>query len=237
FFLFSSRRRHTRFSRDWSSDVCSSDLRLRLYHKGKEVCDVPVHTLVDGAPVYVRQGSVPAYYKENRDVNVNRALETDNWEMALKQLLQSPTIASKRWVYRQYDYMVQANTAAQPGSDAAAIRLRGTGKAPAMTTDGNGRYVYLDPRVGGAIAVAEAARNVVCAGAEPLALTNCLNFGSPEHPEIYWQLEESINGMRDACLALQTPVIGGNVSLYNETEGKAIFPTPIGGMVGLVHDV
>lgn len=211
--------------------------RLRLYHKGKEVCDVPVHTLVDGAPVYVRQGSVPAYYKENRDVNVNRALETDNWEMALKQLLQSPTIASKRWVYRQYDYMVQANTAVQPGSDAAVIRLRGTGKALAMTTDGNGRYVYLDPRVGGAIAVAEAARNVVCAGAEPLALTNCLNFGSPEHPEIYWQLEESINGMRDACLALQTPVIGGNVSLYNETEGKAIFPTPIVGMVGLVHDV
>lgn len=211
--------------------------RLRLYYKGEEVCDIPVHKLVDGAPVYVRQGSVPAYYRENTDVNVNRRLETDDWGAALKQLLQSPTIASKRWVYQQYDYMVQANTAVQPGSDAAVIRLRGTNKALAMTTDGNGRYVYLDPRKGGAIAVAEAARNVVCAGAEPLALTNCLNFGSPENPEIYWQLEESIKGMREACEKLHTPVISGNVSLYNETEGKAIFPTPIVGMVGLIHDV
>lgn len=215
----------------------TGDGRLRLRHKGEEVCDIPVGTLVDEAPVYDRKASVPTYYVNNSDLDVSRTLQTDDCGAALKQLLQSPTIASKRWVYQQYDYMVQANTAVQPGSDAAVVRLRGTNKALAMATDGNGRYVYLDPQMGGAIAVAESARNVVCSGAEPLAITNCLNFGSPENPETFWQLEESVKGMRDACDVLQTPVTGGNVSLYNETQGEAIFPTPVVGMIGLVHNV
>lgn len=215
----------------------TGDGRLRLRHKGAEVGDVPVRTLVDDAPVYEREARVPDYYVTHSDLNVGRTLQTDDCGAALKRLLQSPTIANKRWVYRQFDYAAQGNTLVKPGSDAAVVGLPGTKKALAMATDGNGRYVYLDPHVGGAIAVAEAARNVVCSGAEPLAMTNCLNFGSPENPEIFWQLQESVKGMRDACEALQTPVTGGNVSLYNETEGEAIYPTPIVGMVGLVHDV
>lgn len=161
----------------------------------------------------------------------------DNYEETLLALLSQPTIASKEWVYEQYDYMVRTNTVVAPGSDAAVLRIRGTNKALAMTTDCNSRYVYLDPEVGGKIAIAEAARNIVCSGAQPLAVTDCLNFGNPEKPEIFWQLEKAVDGMSEACRILETPVISGNVSLYNETNGEAIYPTPIVGMVGIVEHV
>ena len=161
----------------------------------------------------------------------------EDFEETLKALLKQPTIASKEWVYDQYDYQVRTNTVVVPGSDAAVVRIRGTKKALAMTTDCNSRYLYLDPETGGKIAVAEAARNIVCSGAKPLAITDCLNFGNPEKPEIFWQLEKAVDGMSDACRLLETPVIGGNVSLYNETNGTAIYPTPVVGMVGLVEDI
>ncbi len=156
---------------------------------------------------------------------------------ALLKLLASPNIASKEWVYQQYDYMARNETMVAPGSDAGVVRVPGTRKAIAMTTDCNGRYVYLDPEVGGKIAVAEAARNVVCSGAEPLAVTDNLNFGSPEKPEVFWQLEKAVDGISEACETFATPVIGGNVSLYNESEKGPIYPTPVIGMVGLVHDL
>ncbi len=142
----------------------------------------------------------------------------------LRELLSSPTIASKAWVYRQYDTTVRTNTVIGPGGDAAVLRLRGTRKALAVKTDCNGRYVYLDPRVGGRIAVAEAARNVACTGARPMAITNCLNFGNPKRPEVFFQFREAVGGMAEACVALGTPVTGGNVSLYNESPNGAVYP-------------
>ncbi len=160
-----------------------------------------------------------------------------NHAAMLKQLLQQPTIASKEYVYDQYDSMVGASTVVAPGSDAAIVRVRGTEKAIAMTTDCNSRYIYLDPETGGKIAVAEAARNIISSGAKPLALTDGLNFGNPDKPENFWQMEKSVDGMSAACLALETPVISGNVSLYNESNQQAIFPTPIVGMVGLVENL
>jgi Phosphoribosylformylglycinamidine (FGAM) synthase, synthetase domain len=155
----------------------------------------------------------------------------------LLELLSSPSIASKAWAYRQYDSTVRTNTVIGPGGDAAVLRLRGTSKAISVKVDGNGRYVYLDPRGGGRIAVAECARNVACTGARPLAVTNCLNFGNPTRPAVYFQLREAIRGMGEACSALSTPVTGGNVSLYNESSSGAVFPTPVIGMVGLIDDV
>ena len=155
----------------------------------------------------------------------------------LRELLSSPTIASKAWVYRQYDTSVRTNTMLGPGGDAAVLRLRGTRKALAVKTDCNGRYVYLEPRMGGRIAVAEAARNVACTGARPMAITNCLNFGNPKRPEVFFQFREAVGGMAEACEALGTPVTGGNVSLYNESPSGAVFPTPVIGMVGVADDV
>jgi phosphoribosylformylglycinamidine synthase len=155
----------------------------------------------------------------------------------LEQLLSAPTIASKAWAYRQYDSTVRTNTVVGPGGDAAVIRIRGTNKALAVKTDCNARYVYLDPRVGGRIAVAEAARNVACTGARPMAITNCLNFGNPTRPEVFYQFKEAVAGMGEACRALGTPVTGGNVSLYNESPSGAVYPTPVIGMVGLIDDV
>ena len=155
----------------------------------------------------------------------------------MKLLLGSPNIASKEWVYRQYDHFVRSNTVIAPGADAAVIRIKGTEKGLALTVDGNSRYCYLDPYVGGALAVAEAARNLACVGARPLGLTDCLNFGSPENPEVMWQFSQVIEGMRDACIALKIPVVSGNVSFYNETDGVPIYPTPTVGMVGLVAQV
>ncbi|MCY7733995.1 phosphoribosylformylglycinamidine synthase subunit PurL [Bacillus safensis] len=213
----------------------TDDKMLRLLHKGEVVCELPVDALAEEAPVYHKPSSEPAYYREFLETKVEAPAITDAAD-TLKQLLQQPTIASKEWVYDQYDYMVRTNTVVAPGSDAGVLRIRGTKKALAMTTDCNARYLYLDPEVGGKIAVAEAARNIVCSGARPLAVTDNLNFGNPEKPEIFWQIEKSADGISEACRKLSTPVIGGNVSLYNESNGTAIYPTPVIGMVGLVED-
>ncbi|GLF91658.1 phosphoribosylformylglycinamidine synthase subunit PurL [Bacillus safensis] len=213
----------------------TDDKMLRLLHQGEVVCELPVDALAEEAPVYHKPSSEPAYYSEFLETKVEAPAITDAAE-TLKQLLQQPTIASKEWVYDQYDYMVRTNTVVAPGSDAGVLRIRGTKKALAMTTDCNARYLYLDPEVGGKIAVAEAARNIVCSGARPLAVTDNLNFGNPEKPEIFWQIEKSADGISEACRTLSTPVIGGNVSLYNESNGTAIYPTPVIGMVGLVED-
>lgn len=215
----------------------TDDGRLKLFHHGQIVADMPVKALVDDSPVYHKPAKVPEYYVANANVDTTRYPETKEIGQALKKLLASPTIASKEWVYNQCDSTVGATTAVGPGSDAAVVLVPGTKKALAMTTDGNGRYVYLDPEVGGRIAVCEAARNIVCSGGEPLAVTDNLNFGSPENPEIFWQLEKAADGIADACRVLETPVIGGNVSLYNENVNGAIYPTPVIGMVGLVEDV
>ncbi|WP_430510473.1 phosphoribosylformylglycinamidine synthase subunit PurL [Gottfriedia solisilvae] len=214
----------------------TDDKMLRLLHNGEVVAELPVDALAEEAPVYHKPSAEPAYYGEFQAME-NYVPELKDSKETLKQLLAQPTIASKEWVYGQYDYMVRTNTVVAPGSDAAVIRIRDTKKALAMTTDCNARYLYLDPEVGGKIAVAEAARNVICSGARPLAITDCLNFGNPEKPEIFWQLEKATDGMSDACNVLSTPVIGGNVSLYNETNGEAVYPTPVVGMVGLIEDI
>jgi phosphoribosylformylglycinamidine synthase len=207
---------------------------LRLVHQGEVAAEVPVDALAEDAPVYHKPSKVPAYYEAFQAMKPITPVVEDvmaTW----KDVLAMPSIASKRWVYEQYDHMVQTSTVVAPGSDAAVIRIRETEKSLAMTTDCNAKYVYLDPRVGGAIAVAEAARNIVASGAEPLALTDCLNFGSPDKPEGFWQLDQAVEGMAEACRTLDTPVIGGNVSLYNESNGQAIYPTPVVGMVGLIE--
>lgn len=215
----------------------TDDGRLRLIKDGEVVGDMPVRALVDDCPVYEKPSRVPEYYVQNGTIDTTRYPEVTDLEDALLKVLGSPTIASKEWVYNQYDYMVRTSTAVWPGSDAAVVTVPGTRKAIAMTTDCNGRYVYLDPLVGGKIALAESARNVVCSGAEPLAITDNLNFGSPEKPEVFWQLERAVDGITEACEKFATPVIGGNVSLYNENAKGAIYPTPVIGMVGLVHDL
>ncbi len=215
--------------------VVTADKMLRLKHHGEIVAEVPADALALDAPVYHKPSREPAYIREFREMEPD-VPAVDDYAKTLLALLAQPTIASKEWVYDQYDYMVRTNTIVAPGSDAAVVRIRGTKKALAMTTDCNSRYLYLDPEDGGKIAVAEAARNIVCSGGEPLAITDCLNFGNPEKPEIFWQLERAADGMSEGCRVLNTPVIGGNVSLYNETNGEAIYPTPVVGMVGLVHD-
>lgn len=214
----------------------TDDGRLKLFHHGEVVGDMPVTALVDECPVYEKPSTVPAYYELNAGIDTLRYPEVSDLNAALEQILASPSVASKAWVYNQYDYMVRTSTAVRPGSDAAVVTVQGTRKALAMTTDCNGRFVYLDPEVGGKIAVSEAARNIVCSGAEPLAITDNLNFGSPEKPDIFWQMERAVDGMAEACRVLDAPVIGGNVSLYNENLKGAIYPTPVVGMVGLVHD-
>ncbi|MEW9501883.1 phosphoribosylformylglycinamidine synthase subunit PurL [Jeotgalibacillus marinus] len=214
----------------------TDDKNLRLIHKGEVIADVPADALAEDAPVYHKPSSEPSYYREFQAMH-NEEPVVDNIEETLNDLLKQPTIASKEWVYDQYDYQVRTNTVVTPGSDAAVLRIRGTEKALAMTTDCNSRYLYLDPEVGGKIAVAEAARNIVCSGGVPLAITDCLNFGNPENPEIFWQMEKAVDGMSEACHDLEAPVIGGNVSLYNETNGTAVYPTPVVGMVGLIENV
>ncbi|WP_044895045.1 phosphoribosylformylglycinamidine synthase subunit PurL [Bacillus alveayuensis] len=214
----------------------TDDKMLRLYFRGEVAAEIPVDALAKDAPVYHKSSKEPVYYREFQEM-APYIPQVDNYEETLLSLLAQPTIASKEWVYDQYDYMVRTNTVVAPGSDAAVVRVRGTNKALALTTDCNSRYIYLDPETGGKIAIAEAARNVVCSGAKPLAITDCLNFGNPEKPEIFWQLEKAVDGMSAACRALETPVISGNVSLYNETNGVAVYPTPVVGMVGLVEDL
>ncbi|QBK24529.1 phosphoribosylformylglycinamidine synthase subunit PurL [Ureibacillus thermophilus] len=214
----------------------TDDKMLRLIHKGEVVAEVPADALAKDAPVYHKPSKEPDYYREFQAME-NTEPEVSDYKETLKQLLQAPTIASKEWVYNQFDYQVRTNTVVTPGSDAAVLRIRGTNKGLAMTADCNSRYIYLDPETGGKIAVAEAARNIVASGGEPLSITDCLNFGNPEKPEIFWQLEKSADGISAACRALETPVISGNVSLYNETSGQAVYPTPTIGMVGLVKDL
>ncbi len=219
-----------------SVGVVTDDKMFRLKHKGEIVAEVPADALAEDAPVYHKPSAVPAYYTEFQQIE-NAEPEVTDYKETLSALLQQATIASKEWVYEQYDHQVRTNTVVKPGSDAAIIRVRGTNKGLAMTTDCNSRYIYLDPETGGKIAVAEAARNIVCSGGRPLAITDCLNFGNPEKPEIFWQIEKSADGIAAACLALESPVIGGNVSLYNERSNEAIYPTPTIGMVGLVENL
>ncbi|MGG2988053.1 phosphoribosylformylglycinamidine synthase subunit PurL [Geobacillus stearothermophilus] len=214
----------------------TDDKMLRLWFRGEVAAEIPVDALAKDAPVYHKPSKEPVYYREFQAMPPYIP-HIEDYNQTLLGLLAQPTIASKEWVYDQYDYMVRTNTVVAPGSDAAVVRIRGTNKALALTTDCNSRYLYLDPEVGGKIAVAEAARNVVCSGAKPLAITDCLNFGSPEKPEIFWQLEKAVDGMSEACRALGTPVVSGNVSLYNETNGVAVYPTPVVGMVGLIEDL
>ncbi|MEY9864962.1 phosphoribosylformylglycinamidine synthase subunit PurL [Peribacillus sp. RS7] len=219
-----------------SVGVVTDDKNLTLSHQGEIVAEVPVDALAEEAPIYHKPSAEPQYFRDFQSMTAEVPVIED-YKETLVSLLKQPTISSKEWVYDQYDYMVRTNTVVSPGSDAAVVRVRGTNKALAMTTDCNSRFIYLDPETGGKIAVAEAARNIICSGAEPLAITDCLNFGNPEKPEIFWQLEKAADGMSEACRSLSTPVIGGNVSLYNETNGEAIYPTPVVGMVGLINDL
>ena len=220
----------------------TDDGRVKVYWHGELVADVPAEHLAlgGGAPVYYRETQRPGYLDETLafDDEVIADLKPQEVEGALKRMLASPNIASKRWVFEQYDTMVRTNTVVGPGpSDAAVIRLKDSEKGLAVKTDCNGRYVYLNPRKGGQIAVAEAARNVVCAGGSPVAITNCLNFGNPYKPEVYWVFKEAVGGMGDACRHFNTPVTGGNVSFYNENPEGAVFPTPTIGMLGVIDHV
>ncbi len=211
--------------------------KLTIIENGETVCDLPIDLITSDAPMYDRPFEKPAYINELKKINLDEIPEPDDLNESLLEVLASPTIANKKWVYEQYDYMVRTNTVTGPGSDASVIRIKDTNKAVAITSNCNSRYCYLNPREGTKIAVCENARNLACSGAVPLAITDCLNFGNPEKPEIMWQLKESIEGMAEAVNALGTPVVSGNVSLYNETEGTAIFPTPTIAMVGLIKDV
>ncbi|HEU5236864.1 MAG TPA: phosphoribosylformylglycinamidine synthase subunit PurL [Pyrinomonadaceae bacterium] len=239
--------------RKWDLDAVvigevRDDGRMRVIHNGEVVCDVPVKALTDEAPVYERpmkavaggQLSVVSETDSEFRASHNGQRATDHrhdYNPALLKLLSSPNLASKEWVYRQYDHMVRTNTAVLPGADAAVVRIKETRRALAISLDGNGRYCTANPREGAKLIVAEAARNVVCVGAQPIAITNCLNFASPERPEVMWTFSEVVDGMAEACRALNTPVVSGNVSFYNETEGRGVLPTPVIGMVGLIDDV
>jgi phosphoribosylformylglycinamidine synthase II len=211
---------------------------LRIHWHGEVVGDIPARRLADDSPV-IRTPSVKPAYVVDVPVTVTEAAypPPDDLGAALLQLLAAPNITSKRWAYEQYDYIVQANTVQIPGSDAAVLRIKDTSRGIAFVTDCNGRHCYLDPYRGAKAAVAEAARNLSCAGALPVAVTDCLNFGNPERGEIYWQFEQAVEGMALACEVLQTPVVSGNVSFYNESFGNAIYPTPVVGMLGVFDDV
>lgn len=213
---------------------------IRVFREGRQVAEVPAESLVlgGGAPVYDREWKEAEYIAETRSFDASALEPVCSPEEAFWKILTSPTVASKRWVYEQYDSQVGTNSVLRADADAAVIRLKELpGKAIAVKTDCNSRYVYLNPYVGGTIAVAEAARNVVCTGAEPVAITNCLNFGNPYDPEVYWQFREAIRGMGDACRTFDTPVTGGNVSFHNESKNHAVYPTPTIGMLGLIDDV
>ena len=209
---------------------------VRINYEGKEVLNLPVDLVVDGALDVKRPTRRPAYLDRVNVLDITTIADLERGDKAIKQLLASPNIASKAWVYEQYDHMVRVNTLVLPGSDAAVIRIQGTEKALALAVDCNSRYCYLDPYHGAQIAVAECSRNIVCSGAEPIGLTNCLNFGNPEKPEIMWQFEQAVLGLGDACAFFNIPVVSGNVSLYNETKGEAIYPTPTVAVVGLLEN-
>ncbi|MFN2392184.1 MAG: phosphoribosylformylglycinamidine synthase subunit PurL [Pyrinomonadaceae bacterium] len=209
--------------------------RLKIFHNGKLEADLPVDALTDEAPKYERPLAKPNSKSVSKSGiwNLESGIDCND---ALRKLLAAPNICSKHWVYRQYDHMVRTNTAILPGADAAVVRVKETRRAIAMCLDGNARFVAVNPKEGAKLAVAESARNVVCVGAKPIAITNCLNFASPERPEVMWSFSEVIDGMKEACECFETPVVSGNVSFYNETEGRGILPTPVIGMVGLVEN-
>ena len=211
--------------------------RMKVYDDGKLVCDVPAKALVDEGPVNIREESKPAYLDREQKLDLSKVLEPKDFNLVLKRLLAHPSIASKAWVWEQYDHMVRTDTVFYPGHDAALVRIKGTQKGLACSTDCNSLYCYLDPYEGGKIAVAEAIRNVIATGARPLGMTNCLNFGNPLKPEVFWTFHQAANGMSDACRAFGIPVTGGNVSFYNENPYGAIYPTPTVGIVGLVEDI
>jgi phosphoribosylformylglycinamidine synthase II len=216
----------------------TTDGLLRVKERGTVVVEIPNRALTDEAPVYRRPISEPEYLREVRLLDIEsleRSAHASDQNAAVIALLSAPTIASKQWVYRQYDHMVRTNTINMPGLGAGVVRIKGTERALALSLDGNGRYCYLDPYLGAMLAVAEASRNVACAGARPIGATNCLNFGNPERPAIMWQFAKAVEGIGAACRALGVPITGGNVSLYNETDGKAIYPTPTIGVVGLLE--
>ena len=226
--------------RKWGIDAAvvgqvTGDGLLRIRDGNEIVAEIPAHALAEEGPRYERPSAPPHYQEVLQSLNLDTIPDVKDPAEVLLKLLASPTIASKRWVFRQYDHMVGTNTVVCPGSDAAVIRIKGTTKALAMTTDGNSRYCLLNPYMGGGLAVAEAARNLVCAGAQPIGVTDCLNFGNPERPDIMWQFIMAVEGIADACRALEIPVVSGNVSFYNETNGISIYPTPILGMVGLIE--
>lgn len=218
----------------------TADDKVTYLHKGEVKASIPADSLVlgGGAPQYVREATRPAYLDTVQGFDMATLEEPKDLKATAEQLLSAPNIASKRWVFEQYDTMVRTNTVTGPGnSDGGVIRLKDSKKGLAASTDCNGRYVYLNPRKGGQIAVAESARNVVCSGAKPVAITNCLNFGNPYKPDLYWVFKEALGGMGDACRELNTPVTGGNVSFYNENPKGAVFPTPTIGMLGIIEDV
>jgi phosphoribosylformylglycinamidine synthase len=212
---------------------------MKVWMGGKVVADIPADDLVlgGGAPVYTRERRRPAYLDETQAFDFNRLPQPRDYNDVLMKLVSSHNIASKRWVFEQYDSMVRTNTVTGPGSDAAVIRIRHTPKALALATDCNARYCYLNPRLGAQISVAESARNCACSGALPVAITNCLNFGNPYKPEMYYMFAEAVAGMGEACRVLETPVTGGNVSFYNEDPERAVYPTPTIGMLGIIDDI
>jgi phosphoribosylformylglycinamidine synthase len=212
--------------------------RLIIHYKGKLEADVPADVLVlgGGAPVYKRETKKPEYLNGTMNFDPYSVKEPVRFTETFKKIFTSPNIANKKWVYEQYDTEVRTNTLLMPGGDASVLRIKHSDKCLSMKTDCNGRYVYLNPYKGGMIAVCESARNVVCTGAKPLAITNCLNFGNPYNPEVYYQFAEAIRGIGDACRKLDTPVTGGNVSFYNQSKEYAVYPTPVIGMLGLIEN-
>ena len=233
-----------RIFRKWDLDASAigsvtTDGLLRVFSRGRVVAEVPARALADEGPVYERPLARPSYLDRLEDVRLDDLEEPRDLEATLEAMLESHGVASKHWIFEQYDHMVRSNTIVLPGGDAGCVRIKikgGTPMALAMCLDGNGRYSYLDPYLGGALAVAEGCRNLAAVGATPIGATNCLNFGNPEKPETMWQFSNVIDGMKDACEHFQVPVTGGNVSFYNETEGEGIFPTPVVGLVGVLED-
>ncbi|RMF96686.1 MAG: phosphoribosylformylglycinamidine synthase subunit PurL [Candidatus Schekmanbacteria bacterium] len=211
--------------------------RFVVKNNDSVVADIPVKSLTDDIPIPERPIKKPDWIDELRCKETDYTIESEDVNEIFEKILLSPDIVSREWIYDQYDHMVGINTVELPGSDAAVIRLEGSKKGLALSLDGNGRYCFLNPYEGGKKAVAESARNISCSGALPLAITNCLNFGNPERPDVMWQFSETVKGMAEACKKLETPVVSGNVSFYNETIGKGVYPTPVIGMVGILEDV
>ena len=209
--------------------------QMRVGFHAEIVVDIPVSAIVDLCPIYERPYAAPAQPK--KEITIREIPIPEDFNKILMNLVASPTIANKEWVFRQYDHMVQTNTILLPGADASVLRIKDSKKALAMTLDGNSLYAHLNPRAGGIIAVAEACRNLACVGARPVGVTNCLNFGNPEKPEVMGQFKEVVEGISEACKAFEIPVTGGNVSFYNDTEGVSIYPTPVLGIVGLIKDI